>query len=266
MDDSRSRCSRAARSCRRSTASTPPRRARSRHSWATPYYWADKEPAFKWFATIPFGMNPDGIATWYYQGDGLKLGRRRTARSTSSAPGVATGPQMAGWFRKKINTIADYKGLKMRIPGLGGKVVAKAGGTVVLTPGSEIYAALERGVIDASEWVGPHDDMKLGLHNTARYYYYPGWHEPGTVTSSASTEGVRGAARRPPTHARPCRHGDPGVRTHRIRGEEHHRAGETQDRVQGQGRDPPAARCRCCEISRSSRRRSSRRNRRRAHG
>ncbi|MBI2016593.1 MAG: ABC transporter substrate-binding protein, partial [Candidatus Rokubacteria bacterium] len=81
----------------------------------------------------------------------------------------------------KINTIADYKGIKFRIPGLGGKVVAKAGGTVVLTPGGEIYTALERGVIDGSEWVGPHDDMKLGLHQTARYYYYPGWHEPGTT-------------------------------------------------------------------------------------
>ena len=87
---------------------------------------------------------------------------------------------MAGWFRKKINTIADFKGLKMRIPGLGGKVVAAAGGTVVLTPGGEIYTALERG--DRLDRVGrPHDDMKLGLHNAARYYYYPGWHEPGTT-------------------------------------------------------------------------------------
>ena len=89
---------------------------------------------------------------------------------------------MAGWFRKKINTIGDFKGLKMRIPGLGGKVVARAGATTVFTPAGEIYAALERGVIDASEFVGPHDDMKLGLHKTARYYYYPGWHEPGTTT------------------------------------------------------------------------------------
>jgi TRAP-type mannitol/chloroaromatic compound transport system substrate-binding protein len=90
---------------------------------------------------------------------------------------------MAGWFRKKTNTIGDYKGLKMRIgTGQGGKVYVKAGGTAVLTPGAEIYAALERGVIDAAEWVGPHDDMKLGLQNTARYYYYPGWHEPGTIT------------------------------------------------------------------------------------
>ena len=90
---------------------------------------------------------------------------------------------MAGWFRKKINTIGDHKGLKMRIgTGLGGKVYARAGGTAVLTPGAEIYGALERGVIDAAEWVGPHDDMKLGLHNTARHYYYPGWHEPGSMT------------------------------------------------------------------------------------
>ena len=87
---------------------------------------------------------------------------------------------MAGWFRKKIDSINDYQGLKMRIPGLSGKVVAKAGGTVVLTPGGAIYTALERGAIDSTEWVGPHDDMKLGLHNAARYYY-PGWHEPGTT-------------------------------------------------------------------------------------
>ncbi len=97
-------------------------------------------------------------------------------------PGPANSPQMAGWFRRKINTIGDYKGLKMRIgTGLGGKIYVKAGGTAVLTPGAEIYAALEREVIDAAQWIGPHDDMKLGLHKTARYYYYPGWHEPGST-------------------------------------------------------------------------------------
>jgi TRAP-type mannitol/chloroaromatic compound transport system substrate-binding protein len=123
------------------------------------------------------------MAAWYYQGDGLKLMEETYAPfNLVPRPGLADAPQMAGWFRKKMNTISDYKGLKMRIgTGLGGKVYARAGGTAVLTPGSEIYAALERGAIDASEWVGPHDDMKLGLHNTARYYYYPGWHEPGTV-------------------------------------------------------------------------------------
>jgi TRAP-type mannitol/chloroaromatic compound transport system substrate-binding protein len=149
---------------------------------ASPQYWKDKEPALEWFATIPFGMNCEGMAAWYYQGDGLKL--MEEAYGTFNLvprPALWNAPQMAGWFRKKINTIGDFKGLKMRIPNLGGKVVTRAGGTTVLTPGGEIYAALERGVIDASEWVGPHDDMKLGLHKTARYYYYPGWHEPGTV-------------------------------------------------------------------------------------
>jgi TRAP-type mannitol/chloroaromatic compound transport system substrate-binding protein len=145
-------------------------------------YWTDKEPALEWFASIPFGMDPAGMAAWYYQGDGLKLWEETYgAFNLVPRPGLSNAPQMAGWFRKKINTIGDYKGLKMRIVNLGGKVIARAGGTVVLTPGSEIYAALERGVIDASEWIGPHDDMKAGLHKTARYYYYPGWHEPGTT-------------------------------------------------------------------------------------
>jgi TRAP-type mannitol/chloroaromatic compound transport system substrate-binding protein len=148
----------------------------------SPQYWAHKEPAIEWFATIPFGMNPEGMAAWYHQGDGLKLWEEVYAPfNLVPRPGPAFAPQMAGWFRKKINTIGDYKGLKMRLPNLGGKVIAKAGATAVLTPSSEIYASLERGVIDAAEWVGPHDDVKLGLHNTARYYYYPGWHEPGTT-------------------------------------------------------------------------------------
>src|SRR3989304_143432 len=147
-----------------------------------PQYWNQKEPALEWFATIPFGMNPAGMAAWYYQGDGLKLMEETYAAfNLVPRPATAVAPQMAGWFRKKMNTIGDYKGLKMRIPNLGGKVYARAGATTVLTPGSEIYAALERGVIDASEWFGPHDDMKLGLHKTAPYYYYPGWHEPGTT-------------------------------------------------------------------------------------
>jgi len=150
---------------------------------ASAYYWTAKEPALEWFTTVPFGMNPQGMAAWFYQGDGLKLWEEAYAVfNLVPRPGPAFAPQMAGWFRKKITTIGDYKGLKMRIgTGLGGKVYVKAGGTAVLTPGAEIYAALERGVIDACEWVGPHDDMKLGLHKTARYYYYPGWHEPSTV-------------------------------------------------------------------------------------
>jgi TRAP-type mannitol/chloroaromatic compound transport system substrate-binding protein len=148
----------------------------------SPQYWKDKEPAIEWFATIPFGMNPEGMAAWFHQGDGLKLWEETYAAfNLLPRPGPAFAPQMAGWFRKKITTIGDFKGLKMRLPNLGGKVLAKAGATTVLTPAADIYAALERGVIDAAEWVGPHDDIKLGLHNTARYYYYPGWHEPGTT-------------------------------------------------------------------------------------
>ena len=150
---------------------------------ATPNYWATKDPGLVWFATIPFGMDPAGMTAWLYQGDALKLWEEAYATyNLVPRPGPGLGPQMAGWFRKKITAIGDYKGLKMRIAGLGGNVVARAGGTAVLTPAPAIYAALEQGVIDAGEWVGPHDDMNLGLHRTARYYYYPGWHEPGTMS------------------------------------------------------------------------------------
>ncbi len=127
-------------------------------------------------------MNPQGMAAWYYQGGGARLMEEAYAPfNLVPRPGYSNAPQMGGWFRKKISTIGDFKGLKMRIPNLGGKVYTRAGATTVLMPASEIYAALERGVIDAAEWVGPHDDMQLGLHRTARYCYYPGWHEPGTV-------------------------------------------------------------------------------------
>ena len=145
-------------------------------------YWSNREAAIEWFATIPFGMNSQGMAAWYYQGDGLKLMEETYgAFNLVPRPGMADGPQMAGWFRRKINTTADFKGLKMRIVNLGGKVYTRAGATTVLTPGSEIFGALERGVIDTAEWIGPHYDMQIGLHRTARYYYYPGWHEPGTM-------------------------------------------------------------------------------------
>jgi len=148
------------------------------------YYWAGKEPATQWFAAVPFGMNAQGMAAWFHggAGEGLKLWEETYAPfNLVPRPGGYTGVQMGGWFNKKINTIDDYKGLKMRIPGLGGKVVAKAGGTVVLTPGGEIFTSLERGVIDATEWVGPYHDLRMGFYQAAKYYYYPGWHEPGTA-------------------------------------------------------------------------------------
>ena len=148
----------------------------------SPQYWTGKEPAIEWFATIPFGMNTEGMTAWFHQGEGLRLMEEAyTPFNIVPRPITVGAPQMAGWFRKKINTTSDFRGLKMRIVNLGGKVYAKAGVSTVLTPGSEIYGALERGVIDAAEWVGPHLDMRIGLHQTARYYYYPGWHEPGTT-------------------------------------------------------------------------------------
>jgi TRAP-type mannitol/chloroaromatic compound transport system substrate-binding protein len=149
-----------------------------------PSYWAEREPAIEWFQTVPFGLNPEGMAAWYHHGDGLKLWEETYAPfDLVPRQGPAFSPQMAGWFRKKITAVADFKGLKMRIgAGLGNKVIGKTGATAVLIPAAGIFAAIERGVIDAAEWVGPNDDIELGLHNTARYYYYPGWHEPGTVS------------------------------------------------------------------------------------
>jgi TRAP-type mannitol/chloroaromatic compound transport system substrate-binding protein len=151
---------------------------------AAPSYWAEKEPAIEWFQTVPFGMNPEGMAAWYQHGDGLRLWEETYAAfNLVPRQGPAFSPQMAGWFRKKINTVGDFKGLKFRIgAGLGNRVITRTGATAVLIPAGGIFAAIERGVIDAAEWVCPHDDIELGLHNTARYYYYPGWHEPGTIS------------------------------------------------------------------------------------
>jgi TRAP-type mannitol/chloroaromatic compound transport system substrate-binding protein len=146
------------------------------------YYWAGKVPAGQWFSSVPFGFNPQGINAWFYSGGGLKLWEEVYAPfNVVPRPQGNTGVQMGGWFRKEMKSIEDYKGLKMRIPGLGGKVVAKAGGTVVLLPGGEIFTSLERGVIDATEWVGPLHDLRMGFYKAAPYYYYPGWHEPGTT-------------------------------------------------------------------------------------
>jgi TRAP-type mannitol/chloroaromatic compound transport system substrate-binding protein len=146
------------------------------------YYWAGKVPAAQWFAAVPFGLNAQGINAWFYSGGGLQLWEEVYAPfNVIPRPQGNTGVQMGGWFRKQMNTIDDYKGLKMRIPGLGGKVVSKAGGTVVLLPGGEIFTSLERGVIDATEWVGPMHDLRMGFYKAADYYYYPGWHEPGTA-------------------------------------------------------------------------------------
>ena len=146
------------------------------------YYWAGKIPAAQFFSSVPFGMTAKGMNAWFYSGGGLELWREVYAPfDLVPLPMGNTGVQMGGWFNKKIESLADLQGLKMRIPGLGGKVLAKAGGNPVLLAGAEVYTALERGTIDATEWVGPYHDLRLGLHRAADYYYYPGWHEPGTA-------------------------------------------------------------------------------------
>ncbi|MDF1589309.1 MAG: TRAP transporter substrate-binding protein DctP [Gammaproteobacteria bacterium] len=146
------------------------------------YYWAGKVPEAQFFSTVPFGMTARGMNAWLYDGGGLELWRE-TYKPFHVIPFPLgnTGVQMGGWFNKEINSLQDIKGLKMRIPGIGGKVLAKAGGNPVLLAGSELYTALERNTIDATEWIGPYHDQRLGLYRAAEHYYYPGWHEPGTV-------------------------------------------------------------------------------------
>jgi TRAP-type mannitol/chloroaromatic compound transport system substrate-binding protein len=144
------------------------------------YYWRGKTEAAQFFAGVPFGFTAHEMNAWLYYGGGLELWRELYAPfNLVPFPAGNTGVQMGGWFNREINSMDDLKGLKMRIPGLGGEVLKRAGGTPVNLPGSEIFTALQTGSIDATEWVGPYNDVAFGLHEAARYYYYPGWHEPG---------------------------------------------------------------------------------------
>ncbi len=145
------------------------------------YYWKGKIEAAQFFAATPFGMNAQERDGWMYYGGGIDLWREAYEPfNVIPAPAGNSGIQMGGWFNKEINSLADLEGLKMRIPGLGGEVLRRAGGTPVNTPGGEIFTALQTGAIDATEWVGPYNDLAIGLYQVAKYYYYPGWHEPGT--------------------------------------------------------------------------------------
>lgn len=146
------------------------------------YYWAGKTPAAQFFTSLPFGMNTTQMNSWLYYGEGIELWQETYMPFNLNAfPAGNTGPQMGGWFNKEINSVDDLKGLKMRFPGIGGKVINKAGGTAVLSAGSEIYTNLERGVIDATDWIGPYHDYLMGFHEIAKYYYYPSWAEPTGV-------------------------------------------------------------------------------------
>ena len=152
------------------------------------YYWKGKDINTIWFTTIPFGMTAAEQYAWFYYADenhngkpdGMEYMEKVYSKfKVLSFPGGNTGVQMGGWFRKPINSVEDLKGLKMRIPGLAGEVMAKLGVKVTNIPAGELYTSLDRGVIDALEWVGPGMDIKMGFHKVAPYYY-TGWHEPAS--------------------------------------------------------------------------------------
>ena len=146
------------------------------------YYWKGKSEAAQFFSAVPFGLTADEMNAWLYHGGGMELWQE-TYEPFGLVPMAAgnTGVQMAGWFNREINSVEDLQGLKMRIPGLGGEVLSRAGGTPVSLPGGELFTSLQSGAIDATEWVGPYNDLAFGFYKAARYYYYPGWHEPGTT-------------------------------------------------------------------------------------
>ncbi|USE39644.1 TRAP transporter substrate-binding protein [Endozoicomonas sp. SCSIO W0465] len=144
------------------------------------YYWKGKVPNTLYFTTMPFGMTASEQYAWFYQGGGQELMDKVYDKfNLKSFPGGNTGNQMGGWFQKEINSLEDLKGLKMRIPGFAGEVMAELGAKPTNIPSGELYTALERKTIDALEWVGPSLDMRMGFHQIAPYYY-TGWHEPGT--------------------------------------------------------------------------------------
>ena len=144
------------------------------------YYYGGKDPDTLFFASMPFSMTTLEQTAWFYEGGGLELANEIYAKhNIEVALGGNTGMQMGGWFRKEINTLEDMQGLKMRIPGFGGKVIAGVGAVPTNIPTGELYQALERGTIDALEWVAPGLDLRMGFHKIAPYYY-TGWHEPGT--------------------------------------------------------------------------------------
>lgn len=145
-----------------------------------PYYYFGKDETFAIGAAIPFGLNSRQMSAWTFQGNGLKLMREFYAKyDIINFPGGNTGVQMGGWYRKEIKSLADMKGLKMRIGGFAGRVIERMGAVSQSIPGGEVYQALEKGTIDAVEWIGPYDDEKLGFYKVAPNYYYPGWWEGG---------------------------------------------------------------------------------------
>jgi TRAP-type mannitol/chloroaromatic compound transport system substrate-binding protein len=148
------------------------------------YYYVGKAPALAFDAAVPFGLNTRQQDAWFYQGGGIEVMREVYADfGIINFPMGSTGAQMGGWFREPVDSLSDLNGLRMRIPGLGGEIMTRLGVNVQVLAGGDIFPALERGAIDATEWVGPYDDEKLGFQEIAPYYYMPGWWEPGVTNS-----------------------------------------------------------------------------------
>ena len=148
---------------------------------AAAHYWAGKIPAASFFSGVPFGMNTGEMNAWLYHGGGLALWRDIYAPfDLVPMPAGNGGVQMGGWFRKPINSLADFRGLKIRIAGLGGQVLSRVGALPVTMPVGEVFTSLQSGVLDAAEFAGPYSDIPLGLHKVAKYYYAPGWQEPSS--------------------------------------------------------------------------------------
>jgi TRAP-type mannitol/chloroaromatic compound transport system substrate-binding protein len=151
-------------------------------SHSVSYYWQGKSPAFAFFAAVPFGLTAIEHASWIAYGGGQELWDETAAKfGIKPFPRASTGPQMGGWFRQEIKTLDDFKGLKFRMPGLGGEVMHRLGAAVVNLPGGDIPPALQSGTIDGAAWIGPWHDMVFGFYKLAKFYYWPGWHEPGTT-------------------------------------------------------------------------------------
>jgi TRAP-type mannitol/chloroaromatic compound transport system substrate-binding protein len=151
-------------------------------SHSASYYWQGKSPAFNFFTAVPYGFNSSEHAAWMLWGGGLDL-YTELCDNFGIVPfmGASTGEQMGGWYRKEMNELDDFKGLKFRMPGLGGEVLRRLGATVVNLPGGEIFPALQAGTIDGTEWVGPWHDLAFGFYKVTKFYYWPGFHEPGTT-------------------------------------------------------------------------------------
>ena len=155
------------------------------------YYWQGKSVGFSFFTAVPFGMTANELTAWIYHGGGQELWDELSAQfNLKGFLSANTGVQMGGWFNKRIETLEDLKGLKIRMPGLGGEVLRQLGAAAVRLPGPDIYQALQTGAIDATEWVGPWNDLAQGFYKVTKYYYWPGFHEPGAALATVFNKDV----------------------------------------------------------------------------